>query len=87
MPSHAAAQELILPSELNHKTVKQVLPLLKTQTAEPLRLNAKAVESFDSSALALLLLAKRLGYSLEGIPDALMDLADLHGIGKLFKAV
>lgn len=56
---------------------------------EPLRVDASALTAFDTSAVALLLHARRLaaaagrGFELVGAPPKLTQLAQLYGVGAL----
>ena len=56
---------------------------------EPLRVDASALSAFDTSAVALLLHARRLasaagrGFELLGAPPKLTQLASLYGVGEL----
>ena len=80
---------LSLPVELTHDQAKDCLAkLVAGVEAEgaSVVVDAKALERFDSSALAVLLelrrVSTRLGKSLvlQGSPKHLMDLATLYGI-------
>ena len=86
-----------LPAKTNLETVPGLLDTLKAALSTgsgPVRIDAGALQAFDTSAIALLLHAQRLaaaaGRTIEliGAPDKLKQLAQLYGVeGLLPKAV
>jgi phospholipid transport system transporter-binding protein len=81
-----------LPAKATLETVPGLLDTLKAALATgsgPVRIDAGALQAFDTSAIALLLHAQRLaaaaGRSVEliGAPDKLVQLAELYGVGGL----
>lgn len=87
MTQHHTSQELDLPAVLTHSVVAQLHTQFSKPSQQTTVINAGAVASFDSSALALLLEAKRSGCTVSNIPSALMDFAHLHGIASLLQEV
>ena len=80
---------LTLPATLTHAEVPACLQALATAsggTGEGLLADASALQQFDSSALALLLEARRAaaargqGFSVHGLPPRLAGLAALYGV-------
>jgi len=80
---------LILPDELIHARATACLAQLTaaiSAEASPVRVNAAALQRFDSSALAVLLELRRacarVGKTMvvQGLPNRLRDLAVLYGI-------
>jgi phospholipid transport system transporter-binding protein len=85
-----------LPTRLNLQTASQALLLLSRSLEQPggsvVKLDAQALESFDSSAIAVLLELRRQllsqGKTLQvtGWPPRLRDLVALYGVGELLPA-
>ena len=80
---------LNLPVELTHDQAKSCLAQLSAGVASEgvsVVVNAKALERFDSSALAVLLELRRVSlragkaFVVQGSPKHLTDLATLYGI-------
>lgn len=80
---------LSLPVELTHDQAKSCLAQLSAGVASEgvsVVVNAKALERFDSSALAVLLELRRVSlragkaFAVQGPPRHLTDLATLYGI-------
>ncbi len=67
----------------------QTLPAAVAGGSGPLTVDASALAGFDSSAIALLLQARRLaqgagrGFSVHGAPAKLVELARLYGVDEL----
>ena len=65
------------------------LPALVAQGSGPLRVEAAALKTFDSSTIALLLQAQRLakaagrGFEIADLPAPLLALAQLYGVDAL----
>lgn len=88
---------LALPATLTHAEVPACLQALAAAlsaagSAASLQADASALRHFDSSALALLLEARRaarargLGFSVQGLPPRLAGLAGLYGVAELLTA-
>ncbi|MFT3812403.1 MAG: STAS domain-containing protein [Acidovorax sp.] len=87
---------LVLPPELTHRQAAACLRLLMQGLAahrEPqLVVDAGALATFDSSALAVLLECRRealqrgKGFAVKGLPQALAGMAGLYGVGELLPA-
>ena len=97
MTQKAAA--LALPASLDHASAAEFVKLLPaavdachTKSGDEFVLDAHALTSFDSSALAVLLECRRQatavhqGFSVNGAPERLMQLAALYGVAELFPA-
>ena len=70
-----------LPATL---TLDQAAALSDALSAEPVgTVDASALGAFDSSALALLLQARRRGFQVQGAPPKLRQLAQLYGVEEL----
>lgn len=78
-----------LPVKANLETVPGLLDTLKAALSGgsgPVRIDASALQAFDTSAIALLLHAQRLAAAagrqvvLVGAPDKLVQLATLYGV-------
>lgn len=88
--TNAAQAVLILPSTVTHNEASACLDLLRSGAqswhGSDVRIEASALNKFDSSALAVLLQIKReiqsLGKQLtiQGLPKQLQELANLYGI-------
>ena len=83
---------LQLPDHVTLAQVGALLPLLDAAVADAsagLTIDASAVQVFDTSAVALLLQARRLaetrglGFDLKAVPAKLAELADLYGVAEL----
>jgi len=65
------------------------LPAAVAGGGEPMRVDARALQAFDTSAIALLLQARRLaqaagrGFEVVGAPPKLAELARLYGVEAL----
>ena len=87
---------LVLPAELTHAQAKACLRMmvqgLPSQTGEQVVVDASALLTFDSSALAVLLEFRRESMArgktlvIRAMSPKLADLARLYGIGELFSA-
>jgi len=86
---------LVLPAELTHAQATAALHmLLQGLRSQPgaVVVDATALTSFDSSALAVLLECRRESFSLgrsfavRGLPQRLADLAGLYGVAGLLPA-
>ena len=70
-------------------TLAAGLPQALAASTGVLRVDASALQAFDSSTLALLLQAQRLaqaagrGFEVTGVPAQLIDLARLYGVDSL----
>lgn len=88
----------MLPRVLTHDQVEDTLNLFRQTLAsvpgtgevrQPLRVDGSALESFDSSALAVLLECRRMAhaqgrsFAVQALPDKLTSLAGLYGIDSL----
>lgn len=88
---------LVLPAELTHKrasvTLRMLLQALQAEREPLVVVDAAALTSFDSSALAVLLecrrtaLTERRGFMVKALPPALASLAGLYGVQELLPAV
>ena len=87
---------LVLPSELTHRqasaTLGMLLQALRGDQGPQLVVDAAALQVFDSSALAVLLvcrreaLAERKAFAVKGLPAALAGMAALYGVAELLPA-
>ena len=86
---------LNLPANLTHAQAAELAPRLKQLVqaeAAALVVDASALQVFDSSALAVLLASRRealaggKGFSVQGLPDRLRQLATLYGVSELIPA-
>lgn len=86
---------LTLPSVLTHAVAadyaRGLKPLVLSQTADVV-VDASALQTFDSSALAVLLACRREAlavgkvFSVRGLPARLRQLAGLYGVAGLIPA-
>ena len=84
---------LVLPAELTHRqataSLRMLLQGLRVHREPGVVVDASAMATFDSSALAVLLECRRealaLGktFAVQGLPAALRTLAGLYGVGTL----
>ena len=83
---------IALPAELTHETAARFAPGLKRQVQSQLGAlvaDASALQTFDSSALAVLLACRRealaagKAFSVQGLPPRLRQLATLYGVAEL----
>jgi len=87
---------LVLPTELTHRqasvTLRMLLQALAAERAPQVVVDAGALVTFDSSALAVLLECRRTalfdgrGFMVKGLPPALVSLAGLYGVQELLPA-
>ena len=86
---------LNLPANLTHAQAAELAPRLKQLVqaeASALVVDASALQVFDSSALAVLLASRRealaegKGFSVQGLPARLRQLATLYGVSELIPA-
>lgn len=86
---------LNLPASLTHAQAAELAPRLKELVkaeASALVVDASALQVFDSSALAVLLASRRealaegKGFSVQGLPARLRQLATLYGVSELIPA-
>lgn len=87
---------LVLPTELTHGqaavSLRMLLQALKAQGESPVVVDAGALATFDSSALAVLLECRRAalfegkGFVVKSLPPALASLAGLYGVQELLPA-
>ena len=86
---------LNLPASLTHAQAAELAPRLKQLVqaeASALVVDASALQVFDSSALAVLLASRRealaegKGFSVQGLPARLRQLATLYGVSELIPA-
>jgi phospholipid transport system transporter-binding protein len=87
---------LVLPAELTHRqaaaSLRMLLQALKAQGESPVVVDAGALTSFDTSALAVLLECRRAavfegrGFVVKALPPALGSLAGLYGVQELLPA-
>ncbi|WCM89391.1 STAS domain-containing protein [Acidovorax sp. NCPPB 3576] len=89
---------LVLPSELTHAhaqanaSLRMLLQGLKANRDELLVVDASALTTFDSSALAVLLGCRRAAmlegkrFEVKSLPAGLQKLAGLYGVGELLPA-
>ncbi|MBS0506173.1 MAG: STAS domain-containing protein [Proteobacteria bacterium] len=88
---------LVLPAELTHRqatvALRMLLQALKAQREPQVVVDAAALATFDSSALAVLLECRRTalfegrGFMVKALPPALVSLAALYGVQELLPAV
>ena len=88
---------LVLPAELTHRqasdALRMLLQALKAQREPQVVVDAGALASFDSSALAVLLECRRAavsegrGFMVKALPPALASLAGLYGVQELLPSV
>lgn len=88
---------LVLPAELTHRqaaaSLRMLLQALKAQDESLVVVDAGALATFDSSALAVLLECRRAavlenrGFVVKALPPALASLAGLYGVQELLPAV
>ena len=88
---------LVLPAELTHRqasdTLRMLLQALKAQREPQVVVDAGALATFDTSALAVLLECRRTalfegrGFMVKALPPALASLAGLYGVQELLPAV
>ena len=88
---------LVLPAELTHRqasdALRMLLQALKAQREPQVVVDAGALTTFDSSALAVLLECRRTalfdgrGFMVKALPPALASLAGLYGVQELLPAV
>lgn len=91
-----APAALQLPRSVTHDTASAVtvaaVRLLQSSGAEPMTVDASALEEFDSSALAVLLDCRRQAlaagrtFAVAGMPQRLAQLASLYGVAELISA-
>jgi phospholipid transport system transporter-binding protein len=84
---------LVLPVQLTHANAQSCLRMLvqglPAQSESSVSVDAKALENFDSAALAVLIelrsqcLTIGKGMLIHGMPKPLMNLAKLYGIDEL----
>jgi phospholipid transport system transporter-binding protein len=82
---------IALPSQLTMADARQVLERLRPQIeSDPApRIDATALTTLDSSAIALLLECRRIAAAadkplpIDGVPAKLADLARLYGVAEL----
>ena len=83
---------IALPAELTHETAARFAPGLKRlvqSQSGALVADASALQTFDSSALAVLLACRRealaagKAFSVQGLPPRLRQLATLYGVAEL----
>ena len=83
---------IALPPELTHEVAAQFVPGLTRQVqSQPgaVVADASALQTFDSSALAVLLACRREAlaagktFSVQGLPPRLRQLATLYGVAEL----
>ncbi|SFF09993.1 STAS domain-containing protein [Paracidovorax wautersii] len=87
---------LVLPPELTHEqasaSLRMLLQGLKAHRDPGLVVDAAALASFDSSALAVLLECRRAAlsegktFAVKSLPPALATLAGLYGVEELLPA-
>ena len=88
---------LVLPTELTHRqasvTLRMLQQALAAERAPQVVVDAGALASFDSSALAVLLECRRAavsegrGFMVKALPPALASLAGLYGVQELLPSV
>ena len=88
---------LVLPAELTHgqasDALRMLLQALKAQREPQVVVDAGALTTFDTSALAVLLECRRTalfdgrGFMVKALPPALASLAGLYGVQELLPAV
>lgn len=89
----ASASPLQLPQELTYRQARDCLLRLRPQVAEfpgqQVPVDASAVQTFDSSALAVLLACRRAALeagkqlAVIGLPQGLQSMAALYGVDGL----
>jgi phospholipid transport system transporter-binding protein len=88
-------QTIVLPAQVKHGDASAVLELLKTNLSAaggPTLVDASGLTQFDSSALAVLLDARReslgRGSTLQvtNWPEGLLRLAKVYGVSELLQA-
>ena len=87
---------LVLPAELTHRqasdALRMLLQALKAQREPQVVVDAGALATFDTSALAVLLECRRTalfdgrGFMVKALPPALASLAGLYGVQELLPA-
>ena len=88
---------LVLPTELTHRqaraALRMLLQALKAQREPQVVVDAGALATFDTSALAVLLECRRTalfdgrGFMVKALPPALASLAGRYGVQELLPAV
>lgn len=88
---------LVLPAELTHRqasvSLRMLLQALKAQGEPQVVVDAGALVTFDSSALAVLLECRRVavsegkGFMVKALPPALASLAGLYGVQELLPSL
>ena len=88
---------LVLPAELTHRpasdALRMLLQALEAQREPQVVVDAGALATFDTSALAVLLECRRTalfdgrGFMVKALPPALASLAGLYGVQELLPAV
>ena len=88
---------LVLPAELTHRqasdALRMLLQALKAQREPQVVVDAGALATFDTSALAVLLECRRTalfegrGFMVKALPPALASLAGLYGVRELLPSV
>ena len=88
---------LVLPTELTHRqasvSLRMLLQALKAQGESQVVVDAGALATFDSSALAVLLECRRVavsegkGFMVKALPPALASLAGLYGVQELLPSL
>lgn len=88
---------LVLPTELTHRqasvSLRMLLQALKAQGESQVVVDAGALATFDSSALAVLLECRRVavfegkGFVVKALPPALASLAGLYGVQELLPSL
>lgn len=87
---------LVLPAELTHRqaaaSLRMLTQAMKAQGESLVVVDAGALATFDSSALAVLLECRRVavfegrGFMVKALPPALASLAGLYGVQELLPA-
>jgi len=87
---------LTLPAELTHRQatacLHQWVQAIKETPEAAVHMDAQALTTFDSSALAVLLACRRAAiqqqrdFTVHHLPPALADLAGLYGVQELLSA-
>lgn len=87
---------LVLPAELTHRqasgSLRMLLQAQQAQNEAQVIVDAGALSTFDSSALAVLLECRRValfegkGFAVKALPPALASLAGLYGVQELLPA-
>ncbi|MBS0291285.1 MAG: STAS domain-containing protein [Proteobacteria bacterium] len=88
---------LVLPTELTHRqasvNLRMLLQAQKAMGGTQVVVDAGALATFDSSALAVLLECRRAalfegkGFAVKALPPALASLAGLYGVQELLPAL